>query len=222
VKIALLPAKPLPLAKTRLSSVLGPEERAAVSRAMFDDVVAALLATRALDAVLVVTADRDLAARARAAGGRVVDEGRPRGLNGAVVLGTTAAQRLGASALLVLLSDVPLITPADMEELFEHAPVRGALVVPSKEGIGTNALLRRPPNVLAPCFGGRSLERHVAAAERHHVACAIWRNVRIGFDVDTPDDLRALASASSGPATTREMVRFDRATSSAPSAVRST
>jgi 2-phospho-L-lactate guanylyltransferase len=208
VKIALLPAKPLPLAKTRLSSLLDAPERMRVAEAMFSDVLQALSTARGLDAIVVVTADPILAARTRQAGAVLVDEGAPLGLNGAVTLGTEAAVRLGATSVLVVLSDVPLVQPEDVEELLRRAPDHGALVVPSKEGTGTNAMLRQPPTIFPPCFGGRSLERHVVTAERARIACEIVRNARIEFDLDTPEDLRAFASQPGTTATHREVLRL--------------
>lgn len=209
MKVALLPAKPLPLAKTRLGCRLDDRARMAMAGAMFADVLRALCEASGLDAVVVITADPSLAARARRAGAVVVDEGSPRGLNGAVGLGTDAALRLlGATSVLVVLSDIPLVLPTDIDELLARAPDHGALVVPSKEGTGTNAMLRQPPTIFPPCFGGRSLERHVAAAERCHLACEIVRSARIGFDLDTPEDLRAFASHESPTETYREVLRL--------------
>jgi 2-phospho-L-lactate guanylyltransferase len=212
VNVALLPAKPLPLAKTRLGAVLSAADRAAVSAAMFDDVLAALGSARRLDRILVVTADARLAERARAVGALVVAEPTPRGLNAAVGLGTEAALAFGASTVLTVLSDIPLLEAADVDELLERTPQRGALLVPSKEGTGTNAMVRRPGAIFPPRFGGRSLERHVSAAERQHVACEIVRNVRIGFDVDTPEDLRSFAATVTRTATYREAARLALAT----------
>jgi 2-phospho-L-lactate guanylyltransferase len=208
VKVALLPAKPLSQAKTRLGSVLGDQDRMAMAAAMFRDVLAALTTAASLDAVEVITADPTLAAQARQSGAGVVDEGAPRGLNGAVALGTEVAVRMGATTALVVLSDIPLLSAVDVDELVARAPDRGVLVVPCKEGTGTNAILRRPPTVVPPCFGGRSLERHVGVAERLHVPCEIMRSVRVGFDLDTPEDLRAFAAHPSPTTTYREIVRL--------------
>jgi 2-phospho-L-lactate guanylyltransferase len=208
VKVALLPAKPLPLAKTRLGSLLADHDRMALAGAMFDDVLHALCATTGLYAVIVITADASLAARARRTGASVFDEGAPRGLNGAVGLGTEFALSMGATSVLVVLSDIPLVRATDIDELLVRAPARGALVVPSKEGTGTNAMLRQPPTIFPPHFGGRSLERHVAAAERGGLACEIVRSARIGFDLDTPEDLRAFAAHESATETYREVLRL--------------
>ncbi len=206
--VALLPAKPLSLAKTRLRPALGDADRMAVAHAMFADVLQALLAATALDRVLVVTADPRLAAHALAAGAGVVDEGAPRGLNGAVALGTALAGQQGAQAVVVVLSDVPLVCSTDVEELLARTPRPGIAVVPSKEGTGTNAIVHRPPAIVPPCFGGRSLERHASTAERRHVACTIWRNARIAFDIDEPDDLTAFAATATATATYREATRL--------------
>ena len=83
MRFALLPTKPLALAKSRLAPFLSDVERQAVSFAMFHDVLECLSRARRVDAVAVVTADRrllDLAVRMRAL---AIDEGSPRGLNGA-------------------------------------------------------------------------------------------------------------------------------------------
>ena len=208
VKVALLPAKPLLLAKTRLGPLLEARERMAMAGAMFTDVLNALNKAAALDTVIVITADPNLALRAHRTGAVVVDEGTPLGLNGAVGLGTEAALRLGATSVLVVLSDIPLVLPADIDELLARAPVHGALVVPSKEGTGTNAMLRQPPTIFPSHFGGRSLERYVRAAERSNLTCEIVLSARIGFDLDTPEDLRAFAARESPTETYRAVLRL--------------
>ncbi len=175
---------------------------------MFDDVLAALTGSRLLDIVIVVTADPELADGARSLGAQVVAEGNPSGLNGAVRLGTAAALELGASSTLVVLSDIPLLRPSDVDELIRRAPAQGAALVPSKEGTGTNAILRRPPHAFPTFFGGRSLERHVAAAADRGLTCMVLRSRRVELDIDTPEDLLVLASQESRTATYRETVRL--------------
>jgi 2-phospho-L-lactate guanylyltransferase len=176
---------------------------------MFDDVLGALTRASSLDAVLVVTADAGLAARAAAVGALAIDEGEPRGLNAAVGLGTDAARTLHASTVLVVLSDIPLIEPEDVDELISRSPQQGALLVPCKDGTGTNAMIRTPPTLFQPCFGGRSLERHVAAAERQRATCVLWRSPRVGFDIDTPEDLKVFAAGEGRTATHREVLRLE-------------
>jgi 2-phospho-L-lactate guanylyltransferase len=50
--------------------------------------------------------------------------------------------------------------------------------------------------VLAPAFGPGSLARHLAAARQAGVQADVCRSDRVGFDIDTPDDLLALVEHS--------------------------
>ena len=56
--IAILPVKSFGAAKQRLSGMLGGGARSALAQAMFSDVLASLRHSQSLDAIAVVTADR--------------------------------------------------------------------------------------------------------------------------------------------------------------------
>jgi 2-phospho-L-lactate guanylyltransferase len=64
--------------------------------------------------------------------------------------------------------------------------------VRSHEGLGTNALLRRPPEVVPTRFGGRSFQGHLDAASAAGASVDVLELPGIGFDVDTVADLQAL------------------------------
>jgi 2-phospho-L-lactate/phosphoenolpyruvate guanylyltransferase len=197
MRFALLPMKPLALAKSRLAPHLADADRQAVSLAMFQDVLECLCRATSIDSVAVVTSDRrllDLAMRMRAL---AIDETAPRGLNGAVGLGTATCIDRGATSVLIVLSDLPLITAEEVDALsanFPEAPhVR---LVRSHEGLGTNAILRSPPTVIGTRFGGRSFQSHVEAASAAGVPYSTAELPGLGFDVDTIEDLQRLTSAA--------------------------
>ena len=105
-----------------------------------------------------------------------------------------AASRLlmdrGCSAVLRLPGDIPLVKTRDVDSLLHRAISNpGALMVPSRDGSGTNALLRSPPDVFPSCFGQGSFALHRAAAKRAGVSLEVIENARLGFDLDTPNDL---------------------------------
>ncbi|MGH9204782.1 MAG: 2-phospho-L-lactate guanylyltransferase, partial [Vicinamibacterales bacterium] len=187
---------PLGLAKSRLASVLGDAQRQAVSLAMFHDVLECLCRARHVDTVAVVTADQrllDLAARMRAL---AIDEGTARGLNQAVALGTANCVHQGATSVLVVLSDLPLVTADEIDALYVDLPPGPHVrLVRSHEGLGTNAILRQPPLIISTRFGGRSFQDHVAAAADAHIACSEVELRGVKFDVDTIEDLQELANA---------------------------
>jgi 2-phospho-L-lactate guanylyltransferase len=196
MRFALLPSKPLALAKSRLARILSDADRRALCYAMFHDVLDCLGRARHVDAVAVVTADRrllDLAARMRAL---PIDEEAPRGLNAAAALGTTRCVERGATSVLIVLSDLPLVTTEEVDALYADLPQGPHVrVARSHEGFGTNALLRVPPEVISTRFGGRSFQDHVAAAADAEVPHSEVDLPGLSFDIDTVDDLRELRRA---------------------------
>ena len=204
MRFAVLPTKPLALAKSRLAPHLGDADRQALSFAMFHDVLECLSRANNVDAIAVVTADRrllDLAMRMRAL---AIDEGTPRGLNAAAALGTTHAVERGATSVLIMLSDLPLLTAEEVDALYADVPPAPHVrLARSHEGLGTNALLRVPPTAISTRFGGRSFQDHLAAAADANVSCSQVDLPGLSFDIDTIDDLSELRRLSR---TTRTLV----------------
>lgn len=198
MRFALVPMKPLELAKTRLKPFLDDAAREAVSRAMFEDVLECLRRARTVDVIAVVTSERRLLDLALRSGALAVDEGAPRGLNAAAALGTTACVEKGASSVLIVLSDLPLIRPEEVDALQDDISTRPEVrLVRSHEGLGTNAIFRSPPMAIGTRFGGPSCEKHRQAAIEAGVAHSIVDLPGIAFDVDTAADLAELARRSS-------------------------
>jgi 2-phospho-L-lactate guanylyltransferase len=204
MNFALVPVKALAFGKSRLSSCLAPAARHAVSRAMLTDVLTSALHASAVDRVVVVSSDASLLLLARQLGALTVDEEYPRGLNGAVAVGTDFCLQKGATAVLVLLADLPLVTAADIDLLFHSVNrAENVVLVPCKEGDGTNAFLRVPPLVIPSQFGGPSLEAHQRVAQRTGIACQVVEASRIAFDVDSVADLKWLATQATATRTSQ-------------------
>jgi 2-phospho-L-lactate guanylyltransferase len=207
---AVVPAKRLSGALRRLAPALGRPLRRELQVAMLRDVFAACAGAPGLAGLLVVTSDPEVAALARqAAGAEVIpDHDPPRGMNGAVARGLGWAQERGAAAL-VMTADLPLARPADVAAILAAAPAPpSAVLVPSREGTGTNAMLLRPPSAIAPRLGPRSLERHLAQAARRGVAVERLALPRLALDIDTPRDLAALIAEGEECATTAACARL--------------
>jgi 2-phospho-L-lactate/phosphoenolpyruvate guanylyltransferase len=207
---AVVPAKRLSGALRRLAPALGRPLRRELQVAMLRDVFTACAGAPALAGLLVVTSDPEVAALAReTAGAEVIpDHDPPRGMNGAVARGLGWAQGRGAAAL-VMTADLPLARPADIAAILAAAPPPpSAVLVPSCEGTGTNAMLLRPPSAIAPRLGPRSLERHLAQAVRRGVAAERLELPRLALDIDTPRDLAALIAGREECATTAACARL--------------
>lgn len=215
MNFVLIPVKALPWGKSRLAPLLPDAARHAVARAMLTDVLTSALRAATVDGVAVVSSDATLLSLARRFGAFAVDEGYPRGLNGAAGIGTEFCLRHNARAVLVLLADLPLVTAADVDLLFRQLTGGPEVIlVPCKEGEGTNALLRSPPAVLKTCFGGPSLAAHRGEAARQGVCCRVLEVPHIAFDLDSVEDLRRFAARKTDTYTFRALEEygvFDRA-----------
>ena len=184
-------------AKQRLRGALPPAGRERLARAMLDDVVTAAVGTGW--PVLVVTNARSLATRARAAGARAMVVAA-RGTRDGAQRGVTRASRDGADAVLIVAADVPLLRTTDLRRVAAAGRRSPVVIVPDRRGSGTNALYLRPPSRIAPRFGRRSLAAHRIAAGPDG---RVLRVGRLGLDIDTPADLRAVrrAERAAGPRT---------------------
>jgi 2-phospho-L-lactate/phosphoenolpyruvate guanylyltransferase len=188
---ALLPVKRPQNAKQRLRGFFLPEQREALARAMFEEVLATLCSVRGLDRVVVATSDCLVAQKARRSGVDVFEEQDQLGHSHSADSAARRAIELGATSVLLLPIDVPLITRDEIENLIEET-FHGVIVVPSADGTGTNALVRTPPDAIKACFGPGSFKAHCGQAEAAGVAVKIKRPPGLLFDVDTPEDVAEL------------------------------
>jgi 2-phospho-L-lactate guanylyltransferase len=208
--IAILPIKHFGAAKQRLADAMTAGARRALAEAMFSDVLVALRRSKAVDGMLVVTADHGAQQIAGGYGAMVLDD-EERGHVPAARHGVRAAIEAEAERVLLVPGDCPLLDPAELDALIGRpAPRRSALIIPDRHGTGTNGLLLTPPASLTPAFGPGSLQRHVANAESDGTRHEIVKVPSLALDVDTPEDLVALreqlAVAHGGAAHTRGML----------------
>jgi 2-phospho-L-lactate guanylyltransferase len=189
--VAVVPVKDLGEAKSRLGSVLDPVARARLTLRMTDRVLSALGSTD-VSGVCVVSPDETVLGHASRAGTTaLVQEGR--GLNPALEHGRRWAVEHGASDLLVLPADLPLLEPADVLVLLEDVEERSPVTIsPDEAGSGTNALLLRPPEALPFLFGPGSFGEHLRAARERGLGIRIVERPGIAFDLDTGGDLARL------------------------------
>lgn len=173
-------------AKRRLRGVLGPQDRERLSRAMLADVLAACRGTGA--DVLVVTESAGVARMARASGARV-HRTDARGTRACARIGVGVAAARGATAVLVLPGDLPLLRTGDVRRILAAGASDGIVVAADRHRRGTNALLLRPPGVIEPRFGRSSFAAHIDAARRRGLRVRTPRIAGFTLDIDTPQDL---------------------------------
>jgi len=191
---AVVPVKDLRGTKSRLAPVLNPGARAGLTLYMMGRVVAALREAGVED-VCVVSPDRIVLNEAQRRGATPLIQ-ESRGLNPALEEGRRRVLDLGASTLLVLPADLPLLDAEDVRAVLEEAG-EGSSVVISPDGahFGTNALLIQPPDILPFAFGPDSFEAHLGAARRRGLDVRVCERTHLAFDLDTAGDLARLKGA---------------------------
>jgi 2-phospho-L-lactate guanylyltransferase len=193
---ALVPIRSLAGGKARLGGAIDAEEREELVVGMLRRTLGLLVAWPPCDTVHAVSADRRALAVAAESGARGLSQ-PDAGLNAGLKLGLEVAGAAGASAVLILPADLPLLTTSSLDRLLDAADAALAagsgrplvVIAPSDARGGTNALLLSPPDVIAPCFGTSSFEAHVRAAAAADATLQVVTDPGLGFDLDTPEDL---------------------------------
>lgn len=177
----LLPVKSFREAKVRLAAALDEVGRATLARDMAGNVVRA-----AGDLpVSVVCDDDEVAAWAVTLGATVI--WRPgRGLNAAVRDGVDELASVGYDQVIVAHADLPHAL-----DLTWVADFAGITLVPDRRDDGTNVVCVPTRSGFVFAYGPGSFARHRAEAARLGLPVRIEREKRLGWDVDTPDDLLA-------------------------------
>lgn len=166
------------------------EERTRLAWAMLENTFAAAARTRNVDRVAVVTLYPSAIELAEKFGLEIILEREQISESVSVDFGSKELLKRGAEAVLRLPIDLPLLTTEDIETLLDcDGAGPSAVIVPSRDGTGTNALLRRPPDLFPSHFGAHSLSKHLAEAEKVKARCRVLELPRIALDIDEPADL---------------------------------
>jgi 2-phospho-L-lactate guanylyltransferase len=193
MRALLLPVKDLRHAKKRLIGVLSPEERFALAEAMLADTIRAVKGIHCADKIFVVTNYEPAMHLADENRWEILREEQQISESLSVDAASKICEQKGVTGLLRLPLDLPLIQSSDIDELLSSdCSAPSLVIVPSRDGTGTNAMLRTPPTLFPSHFGNGSFAKHLAEAERAHAQVLIRRNARLEMDVDDESDLRTL------------------------------
>ena len=197
---AIVPVKTLASSKKRLAKLLTVDERMKLSEVMLYDVLDSVCNCESIDKVIVVSKDERVLSIAREFGTMVVREEEEIGVNAAVALTDNICKHSDAS--IVIPQDLPLILSSDIDMLCDSAKEKNCVIItPSHRYDGTNALLRKPPNVIKTHYDEDSYEIHVQKAKEHKVPVKIVMNRRLMLDLDEPNDITHIISSNSSSRT---------------------
>ena len=182
---AVIPLRASPESKSRLAGVLDAPARTALVEAMLARVLEAASGARNVSRVFVLGAaptplPEGIAPLAEPGGG----------LNAAVASALAEAGAQGASRVIFIHADLPLVAARDLE-LLAAAPEGEIAIAPDRHGTGTNAISLPLPEAkgFSFAFGPDSFGRHNAEAERLGLRVEEIHSPGLARDVDEPDDL---------------------------------
>lgn len=199
MKALLIPVKDPTNAKSRLSDLLSADERRLFAWAMFEDIVRAVVDAREPDRVVLVSSFGPAIERARGLNWEVLIEESQVSESASVDWASRMLNEQGFDTVMRLPADLPIVQGSDIDEILSiNLESPGALLVPSGEGTGTNAIIRTPPTLFPSRFGPNSLALHKEEAAHVGIECRVVNNERIALDIDEPSDVERLLERGKG------------------------
>ena len=196
---AIVPVKPLRRGKSRLSEVLSEEERLGLNSQLLIHTIDTLREIPEIEQVLVVSRDQAALSLARAHGARTVQENGAPELNVALTRATIVAKQYATRGVLIIPSDLPMISREDistMLDMVKDPPV--VVVAPDRKMEGTNALLVCPVGLIEYDYGPNSFERHCLSAKKAGARLEICELPSLALDMDVPEDLELVSDELGG------------------------
>jgi 2-phospho-L-lactate guanylyltransferase len=176
-------------AKSRLSSVLSPEERRKLALAMLRDVLDAVFGFGKVTLLTIHGFDRsDL-------DGDFNLMECSFGLNDALNTLIASWQEKGwPEDMLIVMADLALLTREDVRMVIQTA---GDAVLSPGLGGGTNMILIRDPR-FKTCYQGLSFPKHLDFVRKNGINAGIYASYRSGCDIDEPSDLAEILIHAKG------------------------
>lgn len=187
----LIPAQRFSQSKSRLSTRFSEAERSELSRSMLGRVLDAFISASPNARVHVLSNDPEVLDFSTLRGAQPAHD-RPNVRGHGDQLRAFASALNEDQALLVVMSDLPLITPKDAQTILQACEDASVLTAPDRHQLGTNAAYFRDGSCRELHFGhADSFLRHEAAhAQRAGYRC--FQAPAFQLDVDEPEDLDAL------------------------------
>jgi 2-phospho-L-lactate guanylyltransferase len=176
-------------AKQRLGPALDPAARRKLA---LTNARRAIRAAGAGDHRLVVAGSEEAAELGRKLGAEVLVEPRQEGQNVAARRGIDHSVKHGAQAVLLLSSDLPLVSSKAVRDVLKVASrldAPSAVAIPAIGRGGTNGLYLNPPDALGLHFGADSLAAFEREAKRRGIGFVVHPSRAMALDLDEPADL---------------------------------
>ena len=195
---AILPVKKYHVGKSRLRHLFSDAELAELNRELFESTFTKLQETAEIDRILMVSREDHALNWCETHGGVALMEDEHSSLNLAISKAQAHACQAGVERIMVLPSDLPLMTSKDLNSLICLAEgTRKLVIVPDHYQSGTNALVMSDPDLIQPRFGSGSFRKHTRQAIDKNAELVVYLNDNIQWDLDTSLELSRIINTQS-------------------------
>ena len=196
--VAIIPVKTFSKSKTRLNLSLN--QREDLCRIMLEEVVETISNTKNIDKIIVVSKDEKALKLTKKFDVIEIFDDDESGVNHAVSLADNYLANNEWDTSIIFPQDIPFIQSEDIEDIIQFSKsTQSILVIPSRRFDGTNALLRRPHNLMKTHYDEDSYKIHLEIGKSMTSNTSLILLRRIMLDIDNQEDLKFLLSHNEKP-----------------------
>ena len=196
--VAIIPVKTFSKSKTRLNLSLN--QREDLCRIMLEEVVETISNTKNIDKIIVVSKDEEALKLTKKFDVIEIFDDDESGVNHAVSLADNYLANNQWDTSIIFPQDIPFIQSEDIEDIIQFSKsTQSILVIPSRRFDGTNALLRRPHNLMKTHYDEDSYKIHLEIGKSMTSNTSLILLRRIMLDIDNQEDLKFLLSHNEKP-----------------------
>ena len=188
---AIVPVKTFSKAKTRLN--LSTQNKIELCKLMFKEVLDTISNSRLIETIIVVSQDESALKISKKFNAETIYDHEESGVNNAVSLADSYLQKEDFESSVVFPQDIPFMLSSDIDYLLKLQNFsKYVSVVPSRKFDGTNALVRKPVQIMETHYDEDSYKIHLNLGKSltNHSSLILIRNIML--DIDYPEDLELL------------------------------
>ena len=194
---AIIPVKTFSKAKTRLN--LQPACKEEICHLMLEEVMKTIFNSKLVDQIILVSKDETALKLGKQYSAIEIFDNES-GVNDAINLADQYLSDKKFDCSVIFPQDVPIMTSLDIDNLLGFVKsTDSVIIVPSRQFNGTNALVRRPADLMKTKYdmGSYKFQMDAANTKTRNTSMALIR--RIMLDIDDESDLDFMLKQNSKP-----------------------
>ena len=211
--VAIIPVREFEDTKLRLQTILAPKQRGELTKKLLQGVLSAIEAS-CISRAAVVATDQDLVRRTHKASQKtqIIQESiHHGGVNSAMRDGLSIISGQGYDSVLLMPSDLPLITAEAVNKVLELLDRYDLLINPARKLDGTSLLAFNLSKQAIPLhYDDDSFRQHVEEAKRLGLHFRILNMIEFSYDVDSTEDIESLMKRTHAESFEDLLARLDK------------